>query len=184
MLRNPFFITLLLCFAVWVAMVFMGLGDDGGDTGDHSHADSDHHGETTIPNVLTIRNIMLFGVGFGASGYIASYNGSDFQTWFIVGLIFGTGTAYAGYKFFQVVRKQEGNTLTRLSLLEGKNGRVTTAIPATGFGEIVAQTEFGSAISLSARSQDVASPEGSTVRITSIVGNVATVTITLESVNS
>jgi len=183
MLKNPFFITLLLCFTVWVAMVFMGLGDDGGDTGDHSHGDADHH-DGAMPNVLTIRNIMLFGVGFGASGYISTYNGNDFQTSFIVGLVFGTGTAYLGYKFFQLIRKQEGNSLTCLNFLEGTEARVLTAIPGKGFGEITARNEFGTTIIVMARSEGSDISEGSKVRIVSIAGNIATVTTALESANS
>lgn len=183
MLKNPFFITLLLCFTVWVAMVFMGLGDDGGDAGD-THGDGDDNHGGALPNVLTIRNIMLFGVGFGASGYISSYNGNDFQTSFLVGLIFGTGTAYAGFKFFQIIRKQEGNTLTTLSTLKGADGRVITTIPATGFGEISTQNEFGSMVHLAAQSESGEIKEGSKVRIVTIAGNVATVTTALESANT
>jgi membrane protein implicated in regulation of membrane protease activity len=179
MLQNPFFLVFLFCFVVVVVMVLMG--HDGGE---HDVPHDAGHAEAGFPNFLTIRSLLLFGVGFGGAGFIANNKGYSTEVAIVVGLIFGVGIAFAGLKFLRIFQNQEGNTVTRLSSLEGSNGSVTTAIPSKGFGEIVARNEFGSPVTLMARSESGEIPAGTRVRILSIDGGIATVTPALSSANS
>jgi membrane protein implicated in regulation of membrane protease activity len=144
------------------------LGHDGHDGG------LGHDGDMTS-DILNIRNLIIFGVGFGAAGFIAQRLGQNPFVSSFWGLGFGVVMIVAAATFYHNIRKQESNSLADHGTLVGKRASVTTTIPESGYGEVSTANAFGAAVNLTAQSQDGAHMAGSIVEIVTVVGNTATV---------
>ena len=157
----------------FISMLF---GADHGDLGGgHDHGGGEGDGDGFMTDLFTLRNIFLFGVGFGAIGYIARYLGAGPIGSSIAGIIAGLLMAVFGAWLFRVLREQQSNSVTSLETLVGKSARVTTTIPKEGRGEIATVNEHGVNVTMSAQSSDEAIMENVNVTILSVVGNTATV---------
>jgi membrane protein implicated in regulation of membrane protease activity len=177
--------TLSTLFYVYLFVAIIGISFSlfgqllgGGHDLDHSdvhHADGAHHGSIASA-IFSFRNFLVFMVGFGASGLLAIQAG--LTAWPSIGCAFIGGLILAGliYLFFEAVGRQQGNTLSNPNALVGKRARVSIAIPPNGFGEIQTTNEFGSSVSLPARSKG-AVEAGRSVNVEGVDGGVATVSV-------
>ena len=167
-----FLVILVACLVFFMLSAVFG-GDTSG--ADADVMGGDHDGVVFTSNVLTIRNFFLFGVGFGASGVIATYLGSGGFAASIWGVGAGVVMVIVGVWFYSLVRRQESNTVANPAILVGKHAVVTTPIPDGGRGEIMTSNEFSATVHLAAQSPSGAVPTGTEVVVVSVVGNVATV---------
>jgi hypothetical protein len=183
---------------VWTGTVFVlgELGDPdtfGADhhdfqfNGDHTGAVGDHHPGTALahpdaptsdhPSPLKPFIIAPFLAGFGGFGLIASlvaHAGSILSTLFALvgGLLFG-GLIYLFYA--RLLLASQGSSEARVEHLPGTPGKVITAIPARGLGEI-AFTARGSRLTAPARSATgEAIPREAIVMIQEMQGHIALV---------
>lgn len=148
------------------------MGDHGDAGGGHDH---DGGGGAFTTDLLTLRNLFLFGVGYGAIGAIARYLGAGPLGSNLWGCSAGVLMAIMGALLYRTLRNQQSNTLDNNSNLVGKQAHVTTAIPEGGRGEITTTNRFGARVCLIAQSSDGPIAENSIVEVTSVVGNTATV---------
>jgi membrane protein implicated in regulation of membrane protease activity len=156
----------------------------GGDTGGDVHLDTSHvdtsssgggHDGIMFSDVLTLRTLLMFGVGFGAAGAIATNMGYGPGMASVGGLEGGCLIAALGVWFYRIIHGQQGNTAPRLDMLSGKRAMVVTDIPESGQGEVTTTNEFGTTVTLPAQSPEGRIKLGSTVEIVAVVGNTATV---------
>ncbi len=166
------FLTLLGASALFFILASLFGGDDsgGGDDGSEmSHGDDG-------PSFLSIRNLYLFGMGFGAAGAIATHMDVSLVWAIIIGCCFGLLMAAIGWLFFRSVAKQQASTNTSTHSLIGKTAVVSSYIPAGRMGQVSAHDEHGSRVYLDARGeQGCAYNEGDTVRIIDSIGHMVTV---------
>jgi membrane protein implicated in regulation of membrane protease activity len=173
-----FFWSVVLFFFLFRALsAFMGdheTGDGGGeihDTGSHETNAEGEHGTVMFSSFFTLRNFLHFGIGFGAVGVLAVNLGYGPVPACGFAILGGFVLAFLGALFFGAIYRQQGNTVASLDLLVGKPGRVITAIPSGGVGQIETLNQFGTTITVSAQSQDGAITLGSRVEIISVVAN-------------
>lgn len=160
--------TFLLIFglSLFLFMFFNVLGDT--DT-------SVDVGDNVVSEVLSLKNLLLFGIGFGALGGIATYLGAGPLLASGAGLLTGVGMVVLGVLFYRAVRGQQANSSTSLNNLIGKTAVVSTRIPVQGMGEITTQNEHGTQIHLTAQSESSEIQEGTVVIITAFAGSRAIV---------
>lgn len=128
--------------------------DFGGHHGGDSHS-SHHDGDNaSVRAFFSLRSLLLFGLGFGSVGAVATSMGVSAVLIPIFGSLAGVVFAWIGIQVFLILRKQEGNTPNSLLELEGMSGRITTSIPASGVGEVLIRNQRGDAQYLRARSED------------------------------
>lgn len=163
-----FFLWILLGSIAAIAILH-ALGGDNHDGGG-----LDHDGDA-VSEILNLRNLLIFGVGFGAAGFIAHRLGQGPITSSFWGLGFGVVMVLVAVLFYNSIKKQQSNSLSDHGTLVGKKANVTIDIPASGLGEVSTNNAFGGVVNLTAKSQDGAHTVGTTVEITSMVGNTATV---------
>lgn len=156
--------------------ISMAFGMDHGEVGG-GHDDGGHDGDGGgfMTDLFTLRNIFLFGVGFGALGSIANAYGAGPLLSSLAGVGAGLLMAVFGAWLFRLLREQQANTVTSLDTLVGKSARVVTTIPKGGRGEISTTNDLGVNVTLAAQSSDDAILENANVVIQSVVGNTATV---------
>ncbi len=107
-------------------------------------------------NVLSVRNILLFCMGFGGGGAIAVSLGAGLWGSIVAGTGGGLAIAAVGIVFFRMLRRQEATTGYDSNLLAGATGTVTLAITPGRTGEISVRDNRGAAVRLSATaSKDV-----------------------------
>ena len=96
----------------FVLSLFFGDADADTDHGFDVHHDLDHGGADghhghSMSNIFSIRNLFLFGVGFGAVGAVARYYGFSMM----VSSVFGTATGFVfaalGYFLFRALYAQQ-----------------------------------------------------------------------------
>lgn len=150
-----------------------------GHDGDVELNDGFSHGDNG-PSLLSLRNLFLFGLGFGAAGAIATHLGLSLVLSCIVGASSGLLTALLGWLFYRTINKQQASTNTNTRNLVGSRATVTTRIPSGRIGQVVATDEHGSTIYLDARSSEVdrSFAEGDTVFIAAAAGNLVRVQAT------
>lgn len=139
------FLTICIaCSAVFLISLLLGhdveIGDLADFSGGHEHGDG----------WLSLRSLMMFGVGFGAAGTLSSYAGHPALVASGFGLIAGLVSAAVGVTAARFLVSQEGDSTPRLERLAGRRGRVTLAIPEWGTGQICVVNEFGATAYLSA----------------------------------
>jgi membrane protein implicated in regulation of membrane protease activity len=147
-----------------------------GHDGDVELSDGLSHGDSG-PSLLSLRNLFLFGLGFGAAGAIATHLGMSLVFSCIVGAISGMVIAFVGWLFYRTISKQQASTNTDTRNLIGSRATVSTRIPAGRMGQVVATDEHGSTVYLDARSseEDRSFTEGETVFIAEAAGNLVRV---------
>jgi len=135
-------------------------------------------GDLGGPGALSVKLILLFLVGFGASGYLSVY-----FKWAVhhvlCGLIGGSIAWFIGYQLLKLLYEQQSSSQVRLTSFVGKQGRVVVPIPKDGgTGEIEATNKAaGQSKYFNARAAD---PEkeyekGAFVTIKSVSGKTAIV---------
>jgi len=126
-----YFLTIAVVAAVmFLASLLFGDHGDIGDVGgfDHGHGHDSH---------FSIQSLLLFCIGFGASGAIVRAEGGDTNVAVIAGLIFGVAAVFGGSKITKFFQRQEGDSTLRADDLKGAKGYVTMEIPASGCGEVL-----------------------------------------------
>jgi membrane protein implicated in regulation of membrane protease activity len=159
----------LLCFVLSSAF---GHGDDGGDAGDGISTGDNG------PSVLSLRNLFLFGIGFGAAGSVATHLGYPLVISSVCGVVFGVSIALAGFWFYRTISRQQATTNTDTRNLVGKKATVSAHISQGRMGQIVTQDEHGGTVYLSALSSgahDIS--QGTQVVITEASGGTVTVAL-------
>ena len=135
-------------------------------------------GDLGGPGALSVKLILLFLVGFGATGYMAAY--FEWPVHHVLcGLIGGGAAWFIGYQLLKLLYEQQSSSQVRLSSFVGKQGRVVVPIPKEGgTGEIEATNKkTGQSTYFNARA---ANPEkeyekGAFVTIKSVSGKTAIV---------
>lgn len=159
-----FLIIAIVCLLAFVVLSAFGHDDHGMDG---------HDGITS--ELLSLRNLLLFGVGFGAAGSLVTYLGFGPVWATAAGLLVGVVMVLLTVSFFRSVRNQQSNSATSLIDLVGKTGVVTTRVPEDGLGEISTRNAQGTQVHLSAQSQGGEIRSGATIEIVNIVGDRAIV---------
>ena len=143
----------------------------GGHGGDHHH-DFQHDGDSDVVSIFSPKILAVFCVGFGAAGLIASIlNAGVFVATFSGA---GSGIILAAIAFFALsyMHKQQANSLVGTEDIVGRTGRVTTAIPSEGVGEVAVtiQQQYSTHMAKAKGGQAIAI--GQTVKILGRTGGV------------
>lgn len=167
-----FFTLLIASVLFFVLSSHFGHDDGGGDTGGDGGITSGDNG----PSLLSLRNLFLFGVGFGAAGCVATHLGYSLIISSIFGVVFGAIVAFIGFWFYRAISRQQATTNTDTRNLVGKKATVSTHIPQGRMGQIVTQDEHGGTVYLNARTEaDYDVDQGMQVVITEASGGTVTV---------
>jgi membrane protein implicated in regulation of membrane protease activity len=153
----------LVAALLFLASLFFG---DHGDMGDALVAD--HHGGAD--SVFSVRSLLLFCIGFGASGTIVRAYGLPTEAAVIAGMLFGAVAIVAGLRASQFFQQQESDSTLRHDDLLNRTGRVTLLVPEGGCGEVLVQDRQGRYTYLRAYS-DAAVPSDTPVMIVGFVGD-------------
>lgn len=172
-----------LFFLLRLGLMFMGVGDHGGDAGaatdggfDLSQLDVDptidaHHTDSTHAfKMLSIQSIATFIMGFGW-GAIGAYRGSDMSVGasLAIGAVVGVGLVWLlGWLLKGVYDLQSSGTFPVRALV-GRAGEVYLTVPATGgakpgYGKVRVTFDNRRRI-FNALSEGEAIPTGSRVRV-------------------
>lgn len=166
----------ILLASVAFFLVTMAFGIDGGGDADTTGSDASPDGHAAISwDVFSLRNLFLFGIGFGAVGFLSVQMGYGEVTSLCGGLAAGFFMVALAVWFFRLISQQESNTITDPDALVGRPANVTTTIPANGFGEILTVNEHGTQVTLYAQSEGSVIESGKSVVILSVAGNHAIV---------
>ena len=135
-------------------------------------------GDLGGPGALSVKLILLFLVGFGASGYMAVY--FKWPLHHVLCALIGGGAAwFIGYQLLKLLYEQQASSQVRLTSFVGKQGRVVVPIPKDGgTGEIEATNkEAGQSTYFNARATDPGREyqKGAFVTIKSVSGKTAIV---------
>lgn len=135
-------------------------------------------GDLGGPGALSVKLILFFLVGFGASGYLSVY--FKWPVHHVLCGLIGGGTAwFLGYQLLKLLYEQQSSSQVRLTLFIGKQGRVVVPIPKDGgTGEIEATNEdAGQSAYFNARAADPKKEyeKGAFVTIKSVSGKTAIV---------
>lgn len=135
-------------------------------------------GDLGGPGTLSVKLILFFLVGFGASGYLSVYFKWPVHH-VLCGLIGGGAAWFIGYQLLKLLYEQQASSQVRLTSFVGKQGRVVTPIPKDGgTGEIEATNEAaGKSTYFNARAADPKKEyeKGAFVTIKTITGKTAIV---------
>jgi membrane protein implicated in regulation of membrane protease activity len=133
--------------------------------------------EAAGPGKFSVRLILIFVTGFGASGFVAAYYNCPVHH-VIVGLLGGTVAWFGGYEALAWLYRQQSSSQIKSVSFVGKQARVTVPIPKGGTGEVFSRaTSAGKSIYFSARAENPKAEhsKGDTVTIKSVDGNTAIV---------
>lgn len=98
-------------------------------------------GDLGGPGAFSVKLILLFLVGFGASGYMSAYFEWPLHH-VLCGLIGGGAAWFLGYQLLKLLYEQQASSQVRLASFVGKQGRVVVPIPKDGgTGEIESTNE-------------------------------------------
>ncbi len=147
-----------------------------GHDSDVELSDGFSHGDSG-PSLLSLRNLFLFGLGFGAVGAIATHLGSSLVISCIAGAATGLVIALLGWLFYRTISRQQVSTNTNTGDLVGSRATVATRIPVGQMGQVVTTDKNGSTIYLSARSSEEGRSfvDGETVYIVEAAGSLVRV---------
>lgn len=163
----------LLGISVFAFALMSAFGHGDVEIGDHDGISSGENGAS----LLSLRNLFLFGIGFGASGLIATHLGYSLIWSSVIGIVFGGFVAFIGFWFYQTISRQQATTNTDTRNLIGKRATVTTHIPIGRFGQVTTQDEHGSTVYLTAHADgNISFEQGTSVIIIEASGNTVTVT--------
>ena len=135
-------------------------------------------GDLGGPGALSLKLILLFLVGFGASGYVSSY--LQWPLHHVLWSLAGGGLAwFLGYQLLKLLYEQQSTSQVKLTSFVGKQGRVVVPIPKDGgTGEIEATNkQTGQSAYFNARASDPQKEyeKGQFVTIKSVTGKTAVV---------
>ncbi|HEY4518602.1 MAG TPA: NfeD family protein [Candidatus Paceibacterota bacterium] len=148
-------------------------GHDGGGH-DHGHHDGDDHGQN--PAVFSLRMIMIFAMGFGGAGTIATYYKSGPIAASAWGCVCGLALATLAWFVFRALIRQQASTTTDLDDLVGETVVVEVAIPNAGLGQIKGENSYNAIVYVTAQSyDDRAIPAGTRVIVTEVLGSTVVV---------
>lgn len=165
------FLTLLAVSVVAFALM-SAFGHGDGEISDHDGISSGENG----PSLLSLRNLFLFGVGFGAAGSIATHLGYSLIGSSLIGFVFGCVVALIGFWFYRTISQQQATTNTDTRNLVGKRATVTTRIPTGRMGQVSTEDEHGGTIYLNAHTEgDLSFEQGVSVVIAEATGNTVVV---------
>ena len=169
--------------AVIPGLILLIMGIFGADTDVDVDVDVDvdfdvDAGDLGGPGALSLKLILLFLVGFGACGYLATY-----LKWpvhhILWGLIGGCLAWFLGYQLLKFLYVQQSTSQVKLTSFVGKQGRVVVPIPKEGgTGEIEATNKStGQSAYFNARAADPQKEfnKGEFVTIKSVSGKTAVV---------
>jgi len=135
-------------------------------------------GDLGGPGALSVKLILFFLVGFGASGYLSVYFKWPVHH-VLCGLIGGGVAWFLGYQLLKLLYEQQSSSQVRLTSFVGTKGRVVVPIPKDGgTGEIEATNEkVGQSTYFNARAADSKKEyeKGAFVTIKSVTGKTAIV---------
>ena len=135
-------------------------------------------GDLGGPGALSVKLILFFLVGFGASGYMSVY--FKWPVHHVLSGLIGGGIAwFIGYQLLKLLYEQQSSSQVRLTSFIGKQGRVVVPIPKDGgTGEIEAGNEVtGQSTFFNAKATDSNKEykKGAFVTIKSVTGKTAIV---------
>lgn len=172
---SVFLLILAGCLLFFVLIASFG-GDASGGDADAGVGGHDDGGIFTS-NILAVRNLFLFGAGFGAGGAIATYLGCGVVASSAWGIGVGVCMVVVVVWFYALVRRQQSNTVSSPEALVGKHAVVVTEIPENGIGEISATNEYGALVYIVARTRSGEISIGEKVIVKSVEGHTATVAL-------
>lgn len=155
--------------------VGIDLHDGGGDIhgGDIHDGDApDHHDG---PRVFSIRNFALFGMGFGATGTIATQAGCSTVEASLWGASTGVVMVWLIYMLYKMLYSQQASSISNLENIRNRPGVVSIRIPENGIGEVQTKNEYGVTVTVTAQSVSGEIPVGTKVFILSFVSGHAQV---------
>lgn len=167
---SGFVLVLLVSTLFLVGTSLFGHGDDVDLSDGLSNGDSG-------PDLLSLRNLSLFGLGFGSVGAIATHMGATLVMSCAAGTGSGLVFAFVGWMFYKTINRQQASSNTNTGTLVGKQATVSAHIAAGQVGQVIATDTFGSTIYLDARSQEDGRvfAEGEQVYILQAAGNLVRV---------
>ena len=138
---------------------------------DHDISDAlsfDHHGHGD--SIFSIRSLLLFGVGFGATGAIGlSYDLGQTASVAVAGSL-GLVFAFIGLKLTRALQSQEGtSTRTDADILHCY-GRVVHNIPLMSFGQVLITDRGGRNVYMRARAQEPIK-DHTIIKVTGVFGD-------------
>jgi len=135
-------------------------------------------GDLGGPGALSVKLILFFLVGFGASGYMSVYFKWPVHH-VLCGLIGGGMAWFLGYQLLKLLYEQQSSSQVRLNSFVGKQGRIVVPIPKDGgTGEIEATNkQTGQSKYFNARAAESGKEyeKGAFVTIKSVSGKTAIV---------
>jgi membrane protein implicated in regulation of membrane protease activity len=134
-------------------------------------------GDLGGPGAISVKLILFFLVGFGASGYLSVYFKWPVHH-VLCGLIGGGVAWFLGYQLLKLLYEQQSSSQVRLTSFVGKQGRVVVPIPKDGTGEIEASNkDTGQSTYFNAKAADSKKEyeKGTFVTIKSVTGKTAIV---------
>jgi len=135
-------------------------------------------GDLGGPGAISVKLILLFLVGFGATGYLSVYFKWPVHH-VLCGLIGGCVAWFLGYQLLKFLYEQQSSSQVRLTSFVGTKGRVVVPIPKDGgTGEIEATNEdAGQSTYFNAKAADPKKEyeKGAFVTIKSVTGKTAIV---------
>lgn len=172
-------ISQMMGFVTLLAVSTMGIIGASlfGHDGDVELSDGFSHGDSG-PSLFSLRNLFLFGLGFGAAGAISTHLGMSLVMSCVTGAGMGMVIALLGWLFYRTISRQQVSTNTNTGDLIGSRATVATRIPVGQMGQVVTTDRNGSTIYLTARSSEAGQSfaEGETVCIVEAAGNLVRVT--------
>ena len=123
---------------------------------------------------FSLRSLLLFGVGFGATGLIAMRLGSDTVSASLWGVIGGALGYAVGLGVGMLLTNVQSTTVIDNSALLGKEGWVTVSLSSETLGEV----QVGNSYRPARLSGNGIAKVGDSIIVRNISGNVLVVTMT------
>lgn len=165
---------------IFSAVFSLGAFLFGHDAGDHDvSADADHdvsHDGGGMPSIFSTRVISLFLLGFSGMGLIATYVwGLTPGMSALCGLGSGAVMGTLAYLLVLMFHREQASSFAEAEDYVGVEGRIATAVPQNGTGEITVSVRGQSRTIFAMTADGSALPEGRMARITRMSGATATV---------
>lgn len=167
---SAWFLTVAVgCFVLLLGSMMMGHDQDHDGGGDHDH---DAGGAM---NVFSVKVVLMFGVGFGAGGFIGARNDLQWLGSSLSGLVGGLIVGGIGYAFLNALFSRQGSSTVQTGTLVGVTGIVDTGIDAQGIGRVMVSLPSGQETFLAKSATGSAIPLNTSVRIVRVEGSILSV---------
>ena len=146
--------------------------DHGADHGaDHGSHDADHGNMPTV-SIFSTKVVGTFVMGFGAAGFLATYNRMDTDVASLIGVGTGFLLGLSMYGVMRVLYSQQGDSLIYTNQAVGKIGIVTSAIEPGALGKVdVGFGDISQTYLARAQNPEDAIARGSRVRVAEYHGS-------------